>query len=85
MVDLKARESRVNVVSPDAINTPDLTNSIAEAGAAHGVIDYIATLIFLARLGEAQEIDKVAAFVVSDAARYINGADICVDGGWGQI
>ena len=80
-----ARKIRVNTISPGAINTPGLTNGIAEAGTAKGVMDYIATLIPLGRLGEPEEIGKDAAFLASDAASYINGADIQVDGGWSQI
>jgi NAD(P)-dependent dehydrogenase (short-subunit alcohol dehydrogenase family) len=85
MVDLKARKIRVNVISPGAIDTPGLTNGIAEAGAAQGVMNHIATLVPSGRLGKAEEIAKVAAFLASDAASYINGADIQVDGGWGQV
>ena len=36
----------------------------------------------LGRLGTAQEIANTVAFVVSDAASYINATSIYVDGGW---
>lgn len=85
MVDLKARKIRVNVISPGAIDTPGLANGIAEPAVSRGVMNHIATLIPLGRLGEAAEIGKVAAFLVSDGASYINGADIQVDGGWAQV
>lgn len=85
IVDLKARKIRINVISPGAIHTPGLSNGIADAGSAQGVMDYLAAQVPLGRLGDADEIAKVAAFLASDAASYINGADIQVDGGWAQI
>jgi NAD(P)-dependent dehydrogenase (short-subunit alcohol dehydrogenase family) len=36
----------------------------------------------LGRAGEASEVAEVAAFLVSDAASYVSGAIIPVDGGW---
>jgi len=36
----------------------------------------------LGRLGKAQEIATTALFLASDAASYITGATIMVDGGW---
>ena len=36
----------------------------------------------LGRVGEADEIATTAAFLLSDAASYITGEIIYVDGGW---
>jgi NAD(P)-dependent dehydrogenase (short-subunit alcohol dehydrogenase family) len=33
------------------------------------------------RFGEAEDVARVAAFLASDAAAYVNGADITIDGG----
>jgi NAD(P)-dependent dehydrogenase (short-subunit alcohol dehydrogenase family) len=33
------------------------------------------------RFGEPHDVARVAAFLASDAAGYINGADVAVDGG----
>jgi NAD(P)-dependent dehydrogenase (short-subunit alcohol dehydrogenase family) len=35
----------------------------------------------LGRVGEADEVAEVVAYLLSDAARYINGAVVPVDGG----
>ena len=39
----------------------------------------------LSRLGKPHEIATTAVFLSSDAASYINGATIMVDGGWTAI
>lgn len=39
----------------------------------------------LGRLGEPAEIGKVVAFLASDAASFINAAELFVDGGMAQV
>lgn len=85
MVDLKDRNIRVNAISPGAIETPGLKGGAASSDAAQGMLDHFASLIPAGRVGEPDEIAKVAVFLASDNASYINGADIPVDGGWTQI
>ncbi len=85
MVDLKARKIRVNAISPGAIETPGLKSSAGGPDAAQGMLAHFATLIPAGRVGEPDEVAKVAVFLASDNASYINGADIAVDGGWSQV
>jgi NAD(P)-dependent dehydrogenase (short-subunit alcohol dehydrogenase family) len=85
MVDLKDRKIRVNAISPGAIETPGLMGGAADSVAAQGMLDHFATLIPAGRVGEPDDIAKVAVFLASDNASYINGADIPVDGGWTQV
>ena len=35
----------------------------------------------MGRMGQAQEVAEVAAFLVSDAASFVSGIDVLVDGG----
>lgn len=37
---------------------------------------------YLKRVGKPEEVAEVIAFLISDAASYINGAFIDVNGGW---
>jgi NAD(P)-dependent dehydrogenase (short-subunit alcohol dehydrogenase family) len=36
----------------------------------------------LGRVGQPEDIGDVIAFMASDDARYVNGAELLVDGGW---
>ncbi|WP_322049231.1 SDR family oxidoreductase [Paraburkholderia sp. J67] len=83
-LDLKDRGIRVNAVSPGPIRTPGLGGLVPEE-ARQGLFDALASQVPLGRLGEASEIGKVVAFLASDAASYINGTELFVDGGMAQV
>lgn len=83
-LDLQGRGIRVNVVSPGPIRTPGLGELVPDEH-RQGLFDALAAQVPLGRLGEPQEIGKVVAFLASDAASFINGAELFVDGGMAQI
>jgi glucose 1-dehydrogenase len=68
---------RVNSVCPGAIRTPINTSAWYSQEAYAALMD----LIPYKRIGEPEDIGRVAAFLASDQADYINGASIFVDGG----
>ena len=68
---------RVNSICPGAIRTPINTNAWATPEAYNSLM----TLIPYKRIGEPEDIGRVAAFLASDQADYINGASIFADGG----
>jgi NAD(P)-dependent dehydrogenase (short-subunit alcohol dehydrogenase family) len=85
IVDLKDRKIRVNAISPGPIETPGLASVAPDESAAKAIFARLAAQIPLGRVGAPDEIAKVAVFLASDAASFVNGADIQVDGGWAQI
>lgn len=68
---------RVNSICPGAIRTPINTSAWATPEAYASLM----TLIPYKRIGEPEDIGRVAAFLASDQTDYINGASIFVDGG----
>jgi len=83
-LDLKDRAIRVNVVSPGPIRTPGLGGLVPD-DAREGLFDYLSSQIPLGRLGEPQEVGKAVAFLASDAASFVNGVELFVDGGMAQV
>jgi 3-oxoacyl-[acyl-carrier protein] reductase len=73
--ELGSRSITVNCVAPGFIDT-DMTKALDEAQR-----QALAAQIPLSRLGEPADIAAVVAFLVSDAAQYITGETIHVNGG----
>lgn len=69
---------RVNAVAPGTIDT-ELTRSIARDRAA--LDELVARRIPLGRLGEPDDIASAVAWLASDAASYVTGHTLVVDGG----
>jgi NAD(P)-dependent dehydrogenase (short-subunit alcohol dehydrogenase family) len=85
-LDLKTRGVRVNVISPGPVKTPGLVELAGPDPAQQkGLLDYMASTVPLGHVGEPDDIAGVAAFLVSDDARFIAGAELFVDGGQAQV
>jgi NAD(P)-dependent dehydrogenase (short-subunit alcohol dehydrogenase family) len=85
ILDLKGRGIRVNAISPGTTVTPGLDGLAGQEADLNGFYDYLGSLVPIGRNAEPAEIANVVAFLASDRASYINGADIQVDGGLAQI
>jgi len=73
---LGPRGIRVNAIAPGVIDT-DMSNfTKTEAGR-----EVALGMQALKRLGKAEDVADVVAFLASDSARWITGASIPVDGG----
>jgi NAD(P)-dependent dehydrogenase (short-subunit alcohol dehydrogenase family) len=49
------------------------------------LLDYLTTQIPIGRMGMPEEIAKAAAFLASEDSAFIDGIEMFVDGGTGQI
>jgi NAD(P)-dependent dehydrogenase (short-subunit alcohol dehydrogenase family) len=77
--DLKDRRIRTNVISPGPIDTPLANRQSAD------VIARIVSTIPMGRMGEPEEVAKVALFLASDDSSFVTGIELFVDGGRGQV
>jgi meso-butanediol dehydrogenase/(S,S)-butanediol dehydrogenase/diacetyl reductase len=73
---------RVNAILPGLIYTPETARFIDDP---QGPLPGILAKIPLGRYGHADEVAKLAAFLASDDAAFITGAEIAIDGGDGSV
>jgi len=69
---------RVNCIHPGLIDT-DMTAWVMKDPE---LLPVVLAQISMGRAGQPREIGMVAAFLASDAANYVTGQSIFVDGGW---
>ena len=77
-VDYGRTGVRVNAVCPGPILTERVKGYYADGTRDIGVV---ANAVALGRMGEPREIGNAIAFLASDAASYVHGATVVVDGG----
>ncbi len=77
-----------NCICPAYIRTPLVERQIADQARVHGISeDEVVSSIMLTepaikRLVEPEEVAELAAFLCSEAASFVNGASLTMDGGW---
>jgi 2-keto-3-deoxy-L-fuconate dehydrogenase len=84
-MDYVTRGIRVNCLCPGTVQTPSLDERIAVNAAGAGSIE-AARATFIARqpmgrLGSPEEIAALAVYLASDAAQFITGQAVVIDGG----
>jgi NAD(P)-dependent dehydrogenase (short-subunit alcohol dehydrogenase family) len=81
--EIKGSRVRINVVSPGPVRTPGL-EAFIPAEQSMAVYGLMAEQSTVGRIGVPDDIAGAVAFVASDAAGYINGVELFVDGGASQ-
>ncbi len=79
VTDLKDRNIRVNVLSPGTIDT-----AILDPFGSEGK-EQLVSQIPRGTMGRPEEIATAALFLASDDSSFVNGVELCVDGGTAQI
>ena len=74
-LDLAADRIRVNSIHPGVIETPMLNNNPAALNNA------MVRATPLGRIGQPEDIARMVLYLASDAASFVTGAEISVDGG----
>jgi NAD(P)-dependent dehydrogenase (short-subunit alcohol dehydrogenase family) len=75
-LEVGGQDIRINNVSPDVIQTP------MSAGLPAAAAEMFARHAALGRLGQPADIGDVAVWLCTDAARFITGQNLVVDGGF---
>jgi NAD(P)-dependent dehydrogenase (short-subunit alcohol dehydrogenase family) len=81
-IDHAAQNIRVNTLSPGAVETQRTLNRYGSFSAARA---QIGAKHLAGRLGRPDEIAGAAVFLASDAASFVTGSDLLVDGGYTAI
>ena len=76
-----AREGiRVNAIAPSYFDGTELMDKVFESAPA--TRDYSISRTPMGRLGQPEDLEGAVVFLASDAARFITGHILYVDGGW---
>ena len=80
-VELAGQKIRANTLSPGCISTPIYGKLGMEQAQLDAFAAGMLPKIPASRFGESSEIAKAAVFLASDAASYVTGSELVVDGG----
>jgi NAD(P)-dependent dehydrogenase (short-subunit alcohol dehydrogenase family) len=78
-LDYAKQGIRINAVNPGAIAIETIDRTIEQIRI---VVDGLASIIPMGRIGQAAEIARAVVFLCSDAASYITGQPFVIDGGY---
>ena len=78
-LELGARGVRINAVLPGVIESPQSLDPVNSGGPAG--LERSAPTIPLGRVGQPSDVADAVLFLLSDAARYVTGQALTVDGG----
>jgi NAD(P)-dependent dehydrogenase (short-subunit alcohol dehydrogenase family) len=80
-IEWAAKGIRVNAVAPGTIRT-DAVVALLDTEQGRAYVEEIEARHPVGRLGEPREVAEAIAYLASDAASFITGSEVAVDGGW---
>ena len=80
-VELAPRKIRVNSVSPGPTETEVMNKVGLDAATVKSIMDVVIEKVPLKQMGASADVAKMVAYLSSDAAKFITGADFIMDGG----
>jgi len=80
-LELAADKIWVNAIAPGGVETPGTTAAQGDKAVDPQVMQAFMAKIPMHRMGQPDDIGKVAVFLASDMASYMTGSQIVVDGG----
>jgi len=84
-LELKTRQIRVNAISPGPIDTPIFGTLSSSPDELKQIKAGLASGVPLGRMGQPDEIAKVALFLASTDSSFVAGTELFVDGGLAQV
>ncbi len=82
--ELARSNIRVNAVAPGPVQT-DLLAGLHEGEKGAKIMETVAKMIPMKRIGTPEDVADVVAFFVSEDSRYITGQVLSIDGGLTMI
>ncbi|WP_419995806.1 SDR family NAD(P)-dependent oxidoreductase [Streptomyces boninensis] len=76
-MELARKQIRVNAICPGAVDTP-----MSNPDQAEGLDEFYAKAVPLGRVGQPEEVARMALFLSSDDSAYVTGQPFVIDGGW---
>ena len=80
-LDFAGKNIRANCICPGAIDTPMLRATAEMTGSPEKLIQTVGKMHALGRIGRPDEVANAIVFLASDAASFITGTSLVVDGG----
>lgn len=80
-LELAPRGIRVNAISPGPTQTEILNKLGLDEASRKGLDDWMIGRIPLRKIGSADDVAKMVAYLCSEASGFITGSDIIIDGG----
>ena len=80
-LELAPRKIRVNSVSPGPTQTEVMKKVGLDETTVKGIMDVVVEKVPLKQMGRAEDVAKMVSHLSSDAALFMTGADVIMDGG----